>query len=177
MPLALYTFGMFTNPAEDPANDGFHELNDPIFDLADGTAGMIARSGYAAEPGLGSWGPEVYPKFYRDQGDGWSPATLSLWTDLEALFSFTYFGLHAAALKRGREWFETPSWPPLAMWWHVDPSPPSWADGVVRHEYLHEHGPTSFAFDFKAPFDETGAPTKLDKARIHELSAEVTGQG
>ncbi|GAN79068.1 hypothetical protein Aam_016_038 [Acidocella aminolytica 101 = DSM 11237] len=49
-----------------------------------------------------------YPKFYVDRGDGWSPVTLSLWRDLEAAFAFTYFGLHATALRRERVWFEKP---------------------------------------------------------------------
>ena len=169
MPLALYTFGMFKRPAGDPANDGFYELNDPIFEVADGATGLIARSGYASDPGPDPWGTEVYPRFYREVGDGWSPATLSLWTDLEALFSFTYFGLHAAALKRGREWFQKPSWPPLVMWWHGGQSYPTWAEAARRHEHLHDHGSSPIAFDFKEPFDQTGAPTELDKHRIREL--------
>lgn len=169
MPLALYTFGMFMRPAEDPANRGFHDLNGAIFERVDGAAGLIARSGYASDSGPDPWGPEVYPRFYRERGDGWSPATLSLWTDLESLFSFTYFGLHAVALKRGREWFEKPRWPPLVLWWYRNTGHPTWAEGVRRHEHLHDHGPTPAAFDFKTPFDETGAPTKLDHARIRKL--------
>jgi hypothetical protein len=172
MALALYTFGMFAKPAEDPANAGFYALNGPIFDLVDQAAGLIARSGYASDAGPESWGPEFYPKFYREKGDGWSPATLSLWSDLEALFSFTYFGLHATALKRGAEWFQKPSWPPLAMWWHRDETYPTWAEGVRRYEHLHVHGATPKAFDFKNPFDESGVPTRLDKARIQRLQAQ-----
>ena len=169
MALALYTFGMFAAPADDPANDGFRELNGPIFKLVDQAQGLIARSGYASDPGPSPWGLEVYPRFYRETGDGWSPATLSLWTNIESLFSFTYFGLHAAALKRGREWFQRPQWPPLVMWWHTGQVYPTWAEGVMRHEHLHDNGASPTAFDFKQPFDETGAPTKLDRARLKEL--------
>lgn len=171
MALALYTFGMFAAPAEDPANDGFRELNDPIFKLVDQAEGLIARSGYASDSGPSPWGPEVYPRFYSETGDGWSPATLSLWTNMESLFSFTYFGLHAAALKRGREWFQRPQWPPLVMWWYTGQGYPTWAEGVMRHEHLHDNGASPTAFDFKQPFDETGAPTKLDRARLKELHA------
>lgn len=169
MALALYTFGMFSAPADDPANDGFREFNDPIFALVDKAEGLIARSGYASDLGPSPWGPEVYPRFYHETGDGWSPATLSLWTNMETLFSFTYFGLHAAALKRSREWFQKPQWPPLVMWWHNGEGYPTWADGVWRHEHLHDNGPSHTAFDFKQPFDEAGNPTKLDKARLNEL--------
>lgn len=167
--MALYTFGMFEKPSDDPANDGFHALNDPVLRLVDRAEGLIARSGYASDPGPASWGPEVYPRFYKERGDGWSPATLSLWTDLEALFSFTYSGLHAVALRRGREWFQKPDWPPLVMWWHSDQGYPTWAEGVRRHEHLHDAGPSPTAFNFKAPFDESGAPVRLGKARIQAL--------
>ena len=115
--LALYTFGIFIKPAEDPANDGFHNLNDPHFALVEHAAGFIARSGYADDPGPECWGEQVYPQFYRERGDGWSPATLSLWQDIEAAMAFTYSGLHAEALKRGKEWFRKPQWPPYAAWW------------------------------------------------------------
>ena len=166
MPLALYTFGMFARPADDPVNDGFYALNDPIFALVDAAPGLIARSGYAADDGPRPWGAEVYPRFHVERGDGWSPATLSLWTDIESLFSFTYSGLHATALRRGREWFQKPSWPPLVLWWHGDPAYPTWTEGVRRHEHLHDHGPSPYAFDFRHPFDATGAPMTLDRSRV-----------
>lgn len=176
MALALYTFGMFRKPSSDPVNDGFHALNDPVFETVDRAEGLIARSGYASDPGPSPWGAEVYPRFYIERGDGWSPATLSLWTDLESLFAFTYSGLHATALKHGREWFEKPSWPPLVLWWHGDPSYPTWAEGVRRHELLHDNGPTPAAFDFRTPFDENSVPTELDRARIRELrGSRMTG--
>lgn len=171
MPLALYTFGIFRKPSGDPANDGFHDLNFPIFDLVDDTPGLIARSGYASDPGPDPWGPEVYPRFYQERGDGWSPATLSLWTDLESLFAFTYTGLHAVALKRGRDWFDKPDWPPLVLWWHAHPAYPSWAEAVRRHEHLADHGPTARGFTFKEPFTETGARTSLDTSRLRALQA------
>lgn len=172
MALALYTFGQFIAPADDAANDGFRDLNDPIFARVDAARGLIARSGYASDPGPSPWGEEVYPRFYEDKGDGWSPATLSLWVDMESLFAFTYFGLHADALKRGREWFQHPQWPPLVMWWHQSDDVPRWADGVTRLEHLHDHGPTPQAFDFKHPFDAAGRATKLDKAKIAHRRGE-----
>ncbi len=171
MPLALYTFGQFAKPADDPANQGFHELNDPILDIVDQAPGLLARSGYASDPGPESWGEEVYPEFYVERGDGWSPATLSLWQDMESLFAFTYFGLHAEALKRGHEWFEKPTWPPLVMWWHAGSENPTWAEGVMRHKHLHTNGSTPFAFTFKQPFDEDGASTKLDKLKVARVKA------
>ena len=174
MHLALYTFGQFIGRANDPHNSGFHELNDPVFEVVDQADGLIARSGYASDIGPASWGEEVYPEFYQERGDGWSPATLSLWRDMESLFAFTYFGLHATALKRGREWFVHPTWPALVLWWQNPNQTPTWADGVARHKKLHEHGATPAAFTFKQPFDRTGRPTRLDKSRLAKLREHLT---
>ena len=174
MHLALYTFGQFIERADSPANDGFHARNDPILELVDQAPGLVARSGYASDPGPEPWGEEVYPAFYKERGDGWSPATLSLWEDMESLFVFTYFGLHAEALSHGREWFQLPQWPPLVMWWHSAEARPTWAEGVERHRHLHEHGPAPFGFTFKQPFDQAGNPTKLNKARVQALQAAAS---
>ncbi len=171
MPVALYTFGIFRKPAEDPANDGFHALNDPVLDQVDKAVGMIARSGYASDCDATSWGREVYPRFYTERGDGWSPATLSLWQDIESILAFTYSGFHATALRRGREWFQPPDWPPLVMWWHLDAGYPTWAEGVRRHEHLHDFGPSPTAFNFKRAFDQTGTPVSIDHARLRQLRA------
>lgn len=173
MPLALYTFGIFTERAGAPSNAGFHTLNDPVLASVDQAQGFIARSGYASDPppAPASWGPETYPRFYEERGDGWSPATLSLWTDLESVFHFTYSGLHAAALRRGREWFVKPAWPPLVLWWHQGETPPTWSEAVHRHEHMHDFGPSPKGFTFKQPFDAAGLPTKLDQTRLDRLRA------
>lgn len=173
MKLALYTFGMFIHPSEDPANVDFHTLNDLVFERLDQFEGLIARSGYASDPGPEPWGKEVYPKFYEERGDGFSPATLSLWTDLESLFSFTYFGLHAQALSRGREWFEPPKWPPLVLWWHDSSEYPTWADGVAKIEQLHDQGPSPDAFTFKVPYGLDRQRTTLNKQRLQRMRGNI----
>lgn len=170
--LALYTFGLFATRADDPVNDGFRERNDPIFAVVDRAPGLIARSGYASDPGPEPWGPEVYPRFFADEhGEGWAPATLSLWRDLESAFAFVYFGIHAEAMSHGREWFREPAWPPLALWWHGDEAYPRWAEGVRRHHHLHDHGPTATAFTFAVAFDSGGARARIDKERAKSLAA------
>lgn len=88
------------------------------------------------------------------------------------MFAFTYSGLHAVALRQGRAWFEKPSWPPLVLWWHRQSGYPDWTEGVRRHEHLYDRGPSPEAFSFRKPYDESGAPTKLDKARIHKLQLD-----
>ncbi len=172
--LALYTFGVFIEPSEHPSNDGFHQRNDPILDDVANASGFIARSGYEGDPGPESWGVQVQPRFYQERGDGWSPATLSLWRDLESMMAFSYFGLHAEALSKGREWFEKPKWPPYVTWWVEQNHVPQWSEAVERHEYLHAQGPTPKAFNFKQPFDATGAAISIQREKIKQLVANAS---
>ncbi|MGI9462714.1 MAG: DUF3291 domain-containing protein, partial [Aestuariivirgaceae bacterium] len=167
---ALYTFGIFIEPAEHPSNDGFHRRNDPILDLVDKAPGFIARSGYEDEPGSRPWGRQVWPRFYEERGDGWSPATLSLWTDLESPMAFAYYGLHAEALSHGRQWFRKPEWPPYVLWWVDGQHKPDWTQAVERHEHLHDHGPSAYAFTFKQPFDTAGKAMVLDKVKVRAIA-------
>jgi hypothetical protein len=171
--LALYTFGQFTKPSIDNSNDGFHRRNDPIFALVDIAPGLVARSGYDGEPGPASWGTQVYPRFYVDNGDGYAPSTLSLWRDLESAMAFSYFGMHKEALSLGREWFIKGDWPPYVLWWVQEGMQPLWADAIIRHEHLHDHGPTAFAFSFKSAFDAQGQITKVDTAVVKEITRQA----
>jgi hypothetical protein len=164
--LALYNFGIFRKPSDDPANQGFHDRNEPNFLAAEAGDGFIARSGYDGDPGPESWGRQVFPRFYVERGDGSSPSTLSLWEDLSSPMAFAYSGIHAEALKHGRQWFLKPAWPPYVLWWVDCNHTPTWQEGVARHEFLHDNGASAFAFDFKSPFDEDGNPTTIDRTAI-----------
>ncbi len=171
--LALFTFGIFIKPDEHPDNDGFHERNDPILAEVDAAPGLISRSGYPDEPGPASWGDQVYPRFYVERGDGWCPETLSLWVDMESAMAFSYDGLHAEALALGRTWFQKPQWPPYVAWWVDRDHVPDWAEAVERHEHLHDHGASAFAFSFKHAFDAGGSPVKVDSQKIRAIAGSL----
>ncbi|MBS3649579.1 DUF3291 domain-containing protein [Pseudaminobacter sp. 19-2017] len=164
--VALYTFGIFRAPATDAANQGFHDRNDRNLLAVERSEGFIARSGYDEEPGPESWGKQVFPRFYVERGDGWSPSTLSLWKNLESPMAFAYAGIHAEALRHGREWFTKPVWPPYVLWWVGSDHVPTWVEAVARHEHLHDLNPSPSAFDFKTPFDEHGRPTTVDRDAV-----------
>jgi hypothetical protein len=175
--IALYTFGIFIKPSADPANAGFHARNDANLAAAEAAAGFIARSGYDGDPGPASWGAHGYPRFYTQHGDAHSPSTLSLWTDLEAPFAFTYHGLHAEALSHGRDWFlrpnpppQKPAWPPYALWWVTPDHVPDWQEAVTRLEHLHDHGPSSRAFSWQTPFDAAGRAATVDRERVRSYA-------
>ncbi len=169
--VALYTFGIFIEAADHPNNDGFSQRNDPILLLVESVAGFIARSGYQDETEFDHqrWGEEVYPSFYHERGDGWSPATLSLWQDVETLMAFSYFGLHAEAMSHGREWFRKPQWPPYVAWWVDGSHTPDWKEAVERHQHLHDSGSTAFAFNFKQSFDAKGQNHSIDRAKLKAI--------
>jgi hypothetical protein len=169
--LALYTFGIFREPSADPVNQGFHDRNDRNFRVVEASEGFLARSGYDGDPGPESWGVQVFPRFYVERGDGFSPSTLSLWRDLASPLAFSYAGIHAEALRHGRDWFVKPAWPPYAAWWVEAGHQPRWAEAIARHEHLHDHGPSAFAFDFKTAFDTEGQPTAIDRAEVKRLIA------
>jgi hypothetical protein len=169
--LALYTFGVLRRPAAEPANDGFFARDGLNLLAVELSEGFIARSGYGGDPGPESWGRQVFPRFYVERGDGGSPSTLSLWADLASPMAFAYAGIHAEALRHGREWFVKPAWPPYALWWVAGDHRPTWEEAVVRHEYLHDHGPSAFAFDFKHAFDEAGMPIEADRAEVRRKAS------
>ncbi|MFT4716978.1 MAG: hypothetical protein ACI861_001633 [Paracoccaceae bacterium] len=166
MQLALYTFGQFIEPSEHTQNDGFHNLNDAVLRSFEEAPGFVARSGYASDPGPESWGPEIYPRFWQDNGDGWAPVTLSLWQDLNSAKTATYSGIHIDALKQGRKWFQKGNWPPYVLWWIPRAAQPVWAEGAAKLEALWDHGPTQDAFTFKQAFDPHSQNTGDKNAAI-----------
>ena len=167
MRAALYTFGIFRERAEHPSNQGFHNRNDPILADVAQAPGFIARAGYDDEDGdPPEWGPQVWPRWYVERGDGWSPATLSLWWDLESIAAFTYSGLHGEAVRHGRDWFAEGPWPPYAIWWVTDNHQPDWVAAVDRFHQLADRGPTASAFNLRTAFGSDGKPTILNPALL-----------
>jgi Domain of unknown function (DUF3291) len=166
--VALYTFGMFIEPSKSPINDGFHARNDINFLAAGSSEGFIARSGYDGDLGPKSWGEHIYPRFYNGTDDH-SPSTLSLWTDIVSPMAFIYAGIHADAMRHGRQWFQKPQWPGYVLWWVDQDHTPEWAEGAARHEHLHDHGPSPHAFSFKAAFDGNNLPTAIDRDALKRI--------
>lgn len=166
--LALYTFGVLRDvPASAMLRD-FVELGPQVFAEAGTVDGFIAHAA-AARPDLigkakngqdyGRWGIAVAPRYYTGStkaGEDRMITTLSLWRDIEAARRFSYGGLHRAALKRRREWFEEPRWPGHVAWWVGDDETPSWGEGARRLEALGDDGPTAAGFDLATCFDPEG---------------------
>ncbi|GJF33962.1 hypothetical protein KNE206_66620 [Kitasatospora sp. NE20-6] len=173
--VAFTTFAILKKPYGDPEVQAFDDLTPPTFEEAEGSPGFIARA--KEDPGQsqltnferhwGDWGTFDVPRFYtggRTNETDSRASTLSLWTDLESVFSFVYTGLHRKALSSRHEWFLKPEWPSYAVWWVSDTTVPTWADACRRLEHLHDNGASPVAFTLRQPFTPDGAPTRLNGA-------------
>ncbi len=139
--LSLYTFAQFRTRAEDPVNDAFFANEPDVWSALERAEGFIARSGYDGDPGPDSWGPQVFPKYWTDNGDGWAPSTVSIWQDLETALAAIYRGPHADIMKIGHLFVkEASSYPPYVLWWTDDGHTPDWREAVERHEMLGTEG-------------------------------------
>ena len=54
-------------------------------------------------------------------------------------------------MRRRREWFEAIK-PYMVLWWSPPAQLPTVDEAKQRLEHLRDHGPTPFAFTFKASF-------------------------
>ena len=174
--LAIYNFGLHVGREGDPRVEGFVSREPANFEAASRASGFVGRSGYHGVPGPRSWGMQVFPRFIEGSGFDSAPSSLSLWADIESLMAFSYNGVHADALKHGRNWNIKPSWPPLVLWWVAEHRVPDWSDGAERLEYLHDHGVTARAFTFKEPLTPDGEVYVIDREKVRRIAAE-NGEG
>ena len=161
--LAFTTFAIMKAPYGDPQVAQFEALTPSVFRTAERAPGFIDRAKeiddneYLTnfERDWGVWGRFAVPRFY-DGGSATAcdtrASTLSLWVSVETVRNFAYSGLHKRALDQRQKWFRKPEWPTYAMWWVADHVIPCWTDACERLEYLHDHGPTEYAFNFERPF-------------------------
>jgi hypothetical protein len=81
---------------------------------------------------------------------------LTVWESIEALADFAYRGRHREVMRRRREWFENMAEAYLALWWVPVGHVPTVKEAEERLMHLRRHGPTPFAFTFRAPFPPPG---------------------
>lgn len=165
--VAFTTFAVLRQPYGHPEVQPFDDRTPAVFAEAEHAPGFIARDKEVNsdtdvsnfERDWGAWGTFAVPRFYsggRTTSTDSRASTLSLWRDLESVYTFVYNGLHLEALKHRHEWFLKPEWPTYAVWWVDDNHTPTWAEACERLEWLHDHGPNPRAFNFKKPFDAAG---------------------
>ena len=159
--IAFYTFGILREEKGHEQVQGFFDRIESVFAAAENAEGFIDRD-------RGEWGDRVAPRFFDRNRHASAPATLSLWTDLESVYAFAYRDAHGEAFHKRREWALKPEWPTYVAWWVDDDHIPTREEACQRHEHIHDHGPSAYAFGFSQPFDEKGQPGELDRHLIQE---------
>lgn len=76
---------------------------------------------------------------------------MSVWESVEALKQYVYRTAHAELLRQRHEWFEK-IFVYAALWWVPAGHLPGVDEAKKRLAHLEVHGPTQFAFTFKAIF-------------------------
>jgi len=160
--IAFYTFAILKEKYGHPQVQGFVDKIEDVFQQARDSVGFIELDNIR-------WGTYVSPKFFNEELHAAAPATLSLWKDIESVCAFAYKKNHGGALKFREEWFIKPEWPTYVAWWIEDDKLPTREEACQRLEFIHDNGPTSYAFNFKKLFDENGKPVELDKQLLYQL--------
>jgi hypothetical protein len=161
--IAFFTCGVLVEPMEHPRLQAFWQAGGGVFGAAATSPGIVAVAAPIEENPLdkfwewnwGEIGPYVVPRFYQAAEYRYQHPpvqTLSLWMDLESVYSFSYNGAHRDALGRRREWFRRVSYPNYVAWWVESERLPTWREACQRLEHLYDHGSTAYAFNFKHPF-------------------------
>jgi hypothetical protein len=75
--------------------------------------------------------------------------SLSVWETVRHLWQFVYKTVHGGFLRRRGEWFEPWPGPNYVVWNLTTSGRPTLEEGWSRLAHLADHGPTSFAYDFK----------------------------
>jgi hypothetical protein len=153
--IAFYTFGLLIEPLGHPALRGFEDRVDPVSVVAAACDGFITS--------VQGWDAQAR---FVNPSENRTAQTLTLWRDLESVYAFAYFGPHAEAVRRRTAWFVKGAWPGYVAWWVAVDHEPNFTEAVERFAYLHDHGPTPYAFTFRTAFDAGGQPVALDRRRI-----------
>jgi hypothetical protein len=124
-----------------PVMAGFAAALESINALADASPGFVWR--LQTEDGDAT--------AIRPYDDERVMVNMSLWDSIESLRQFVYRSGHTAVMRRRREWFEQMQLY-LALWWLPAGELPTVQDAKLRLAHLKLHGPTPYAFTFKASF-------------------------
>ena len=140
--LAQVNIGRFVAPLDSPEMADFVAALHTINALAEQTPGFVWRlqdvTGFSSSI-----------RAYEDER---TAINLTVWESVQALREYTYYSQHADFYRRRTEWFEKLDGPVLALWWLPAGELPTIDQAKARLDHLAAHGPTPYAFTFKAVF-------------------------
>jgi Domain of unknown function (DUF3291) len=142
--IAQVNMGRIKAPLDDVRMAGFMTRLDELNALADCSPGFIWRL-------QTNEGNATYFRPYPD--DDRILLNMSVWETIEALKHYVYRTVHAELLRCRHEWFESFTGAYMALWWVPVGHFPSIDEAKKRVAHLDAHGPTQFAFTFKATFE------------------------
>jgi len=140
--IAQVNVGRVKAPLEDARMAGFVTRLDEVNALADHSPGFVWRL-------QTSEGNATYLRPYDDDR---ILVNMSVWETIEALKHYVYRTAHAELLRQRQEWFESFVGAYTALWWVPVGHIPGVDEAKKRLAHLEKHGPTQFAFTFKAIF-------------------------
>ncbi len=144
--LAQMNYARLLYPMDDPKMKEFQLALEPINIIAKSTPGFVWS--YDNDDEAEHKSVELLNE------DPLLMPQLSLWEDMDSLRHFVFKSGHAMYFKRKKEWFTAPPSRHSVCWWHDlsnnNYAPPSLKESFDRCDYLNEHGPTEYAFDFNS---------------------------
>ncbi len=141
--VAQVNIGRIKAPLDDPIMAGFVGRLDEINALADGSPGFVWRLQTS----------EGNATYFRPYDDDRVLMNMSVWENVDALKHYVYHTVHAQLLRQRQEWFEKFAGVYVALWWVPAGHIPGIDEAKKRIAHLEAHGPTQFAFTFKAVFE------------------------
>jgi hypothetical protein len=148
--LAQVNIALPVEPLTSPRLAGFVNALEEINALADTAPGFLWRM--QTEDGDAT--------AIRAFGDDRLIVNMSLWTSLDALADYVYRSGHMEVMRRRREWFSPMREAYQALWWLPAGELPTVDDAELRVAHLREHGPSKYAFTFRAPIPAPTSPIR-----------------
>ena len=145
--LAQINIAQLLKPEGDPSVQEFFDNLDRINLLAESSEGFVWR--LKEEEGGNATGISASP-------DPNMILNMSVWSDVDALFQFTYKSAHTPVMAKRRQWFARASGAYQALWWVEAGHRPTIEEGLSKLWLLDRYGPSPQAFTFKARFPAPG---------------------
>jgi heme-degrading monooxygenase HmoA len=146
--LAQLNIGRLLAPLDSPQLAGFVARLAEINALAEGSPGFIWR--FQTEDGDAT--------AVRPYDDDRILVNFSVWESPEALGQYVYHSAHAEVMRQRRAWFERMGEDYMVLWWVPSGHRPTVAEAVARLAHLRAHGPSAFAFPYRALFPAPDSP-------------------
>lgn len=140
--LAQVNIARMLAPLDDPIMAGFVSRLDELNALAEGAPGYVWR--LKTEEGNAT--------SIRVFDDDMLIVNMSVWENIDVLFTYAYQSQHVEAFRQRRDWFSKMDSHILALWWIPAGHIPTTEEAKQKFDYLNTHGPTPLAFTFKQRF-------------------------